>query len=276
MSVRTQGGTSLPVKKTRIVNTAKKEPVKASRALKKTTSQGSTQAASAAKQAAQPTSSGQSATASGDDMDKITSGMKKIKINLITKSQKEAKERAHSEKSATPLGDENKPLLFETSPFASEALPPLPEVSQVESTGGVSPTQVLTPGVNNMKGTPTQEFDFSALSPDPRQVPLPASSPMAPPPNGSQTPDMFVSYQPEGPSPVAVPQQEPLKWLPPNTSTPTPMKRGDLPVFTATSAIPFALSRKMEGISNGGAFPGIKPEAKSQSSLWDVPETPQK
>lgn len=51
---------------------------------------------------------------------------------------------------------------------------------------------------------------------------------------------MFVPYQPEGPEPMSVPQQEMLTWLPPNTATPAPVRRTDLPVFTSTSTIPFA------------------------------------
>jgi histone deacetylase HOS3 len=63
-------------------------------------------------------------------------------------------------------------------------------------------------------------------------------------------------------------QQEPLKWLPPNTSTPSPMKRGDLPVFTSTSTIPFGLSKV-----NGEVK---KDENKGDVDIWEVPETPKK
>jgi histone deacetylase HOS3 len=46
------------------------------------------------------------------------------------------------------------------------------------------------------------------------------------------------------------------------------MKRGDLPVFTSTSTIPFGLSKV-----NGEAK---KDENKSDVDIWEVPETPKK
>jgi histone deacetylase HOS3 len=65
------------------------------------------------------------------------------------------------------------------------------------------------------------------------------------------TGDNFIPYQPDGPPPVSVrDQQKPLQWLPPNVSaTPvqSPVKRGDLPVFTSTGVIPFAPARTAQG-----------------------------
>jgi len=55
------------------------------------------------------------------------------------------------------------------------------------------------------------------------------------------------------------------------------MKRGnaDLPVFTATSAIPFGPSVSGVGAGAGGKKEGVKNEDK-EASIWDVPETPRK
>jgi histone deacetylase HOS3 len=114
------------------------------------------------------------------------------------------------------------------------------------------------------------------------RMPLPSSSPVAAtftqPAEGS---DVFIPYQPEGPRPNTMLQQEAIRWLPPNTSTPTPMKRGDLPVFTATSAIPFGLPPNPD--TNVPTAPKAnetsKPAEDSKKyddSIWEVPETPQK
>jgi histone deacetylase HOS3 len=119
------------------------------------------------------------------------------------------------------------------------------------------------------------------------QVPLPASSPIQPTlPAPSSLPtsssDVFIPYQPEGPPPNAVPQQEEIKWLPPNTSTPTPMKRGNLPVFTSTSTIPFGINPHQQLQAPAPLEPAQAPAAATTSSkpfdasIWEVPETPKK
>ena len=117
------------------------------------------------------------------------------------------------------------------------------------------------------------------------QVPLPASSPIQPtqpaPSSGPGTsPSVFIPYQPEGPPPNLVPQQEAIRWLPPNTSTPSPMKRGDLPVFTANSTIPFGIKPNMPQTTKSPPEPSPASAAENakpyDSSIWDVPETPKK
>lgn len=288
MSVRTQGGGQpLSVKKARTANPAKRDTPRAPRTVKKTAPAPS---AKTAPQADRPSDSKSGGTADNtdDDLDKITAGMKKIKINLITKTQKEARERDTERKSTTPPAADEKPTLSESNVFAVPALPGKAGARE-QTPGDISPTRIL-PSVS----TPTQLHSFSAMTPDPQRVPLPNSSPVQPTPTPTMiknesadplpsTPDVFVPYQPEGPEPVALPQQEPLKWLPPNggTPTPTPMKRGELPVFTATSAIPFAPSmvRKLgvlpNGMTNAQGHGAVKAEPKTETSVWDVPETPQ-
>jgi len=92
---------------------------------------------------------------------------------------------------------------------------------------------------------------------------------------------VFVRYQPDGPSPEALPQTQPLQWLPVNNgTTPSPMKRGEMPVFTSTSPIPFAtLRRAAEGegpLSPKSVTTGrIKAEGKEES-VWDIPDSPSK
>lgn len=117
------------------------------------------------------------------------------------------------------------------------------------------------------------------------QVPLPASSPIQPAQTApsslpSTSSDVFIPYQPEGPPPNPVPQQEAIRWLPPNTSTPSPMKRGDLPVFTANSAIPFGINPNMTPKTSPLPEPAQPSAAENvkpfDASIWEVPETPKK
>lgn len=227
------------------------------------------------------------------DVDNLTSGIKKIKLSLTTKAQREAKEQAKAKVKADttklPLkGSSSKP----TNPLSNEK----PSKSDL---GGPSnslqePSTAIPakskPLENDLPAPLTPQTSIPGHIPaqieEAARVPLPSSSPAVPTfvrhalpePVGS---DVFIPYQPEGPPPNGMVQQEPIRWLPPNTSTPTPMKRGDLPVFTATSAIPFGLpSNQDTNVSNipkGNQNP--KPPEnlkKHDDSIWDVPETPQK
>ncbi|KAK2034440.1 histone deacetylase domain-containing protein [Colletotrichum zoysiae] len=310
MSVRTQAGPSLNVKKTR-APAVKKDAPKATRTVKKP----SAPANPSPPQHSQPFQASQRkpspAAASEDDMDKLTAGMKKIKINLITKTQKEERAkatRAAEAKAATPpaaveakfsLGEVATPTA--SSPVAHPIVtPPQEEAFATPPTQPPAfedPSPPAAPTIWSEVSTPVTEQMPVAVTPDPRQFELPASSPVTSPavatPSGS---DVFINYQPEGPAPVSMTPQEPLKWLPPNTNTPvktspskpSPVKslpnkkspaktaRADLPVFTSTSAIPFA-SQKPTVMPEVKQEPVVKadPEAPAKS-IGKIPETPQK
>ncbi|KAI8261870.1 histone deacetylase hos3 [Colletotrichum sp. SAR11_239] len=328
------------------------------------------------------------AAASEDDMDKLTAGMKKIKINLITKTQKEERAKAAQAAQAAQTAQAARAAVAQaTQPEQTTAVtPPAVEVPSIDAP--FVETSIETPSVETSSAeapsaealfveapsvdapssetppiteeplvlneppvveeqqpvtpppvdTPPYEFQEPIITPpqeeapmvlpeneplatppvgpvpserdymsspdplaptpkpktiieqasanvsDPLQVELPASSPVVSP--GVQTPsgsDVFINYQPEGPEPVAMTPQEPLKWLPPNTNTPVKsspakspskvppakksptkpspaklspprassskaplakMKRADLPVFTSKSTIPFAQPKK--------------------------------
>ncbi|KAK2005898.1 histone deacetylase domain-containing protein [Colletotrichum eremochloae] len=302
MSVRTQGGTSLAVKKTR-VPAAKRDAPKTTRTVKKPT----VPAKPSPPQQSQPSQAQRKSSpvaASEDDMDKLTAGMKKIKINLITKTQKEERAKATQAvqaKTATP------PAATEASfspgevatPTAPSPMPHPTVTPPQEETFTTPPTQPPAfeePSLLEV-ATPVTEQMPVAVTPDPRQIELPASSPVTSPavatPSGS---DVFINYQPEGPAPVSMTPQEPLKWLPPNMNTPvksspskpSPVKslsnkkspakmaRADLPVFTSTSAIPFA-SQKPSSMPERKQGPDVKADPEEPAkSVWETPETPQK
>ncbi|KAF4928657.1 Histone deacetylase HOS3 [Colletotrichum viniferum] len=188
----------------------------------------------------------------------------------------------------TPPQEEAPMVLPENEPLATPPVGPVPsERDYMSSPDPLAPTPKPKTIIEQA----------SANVSDALQVELPASSPVFS--SGVQTPsgtDVFINYQPEGPEPVTMTPQEPLKWLPPNTNTPVKsspakspskvppakksptkpspaklspprassskaplakMKRADLPVFTSKSTIPFAQPKK-----NGPAaakFSGPKP-----------------
>lgn len=201
-------------------------------------------------------------------MDGITSGLKKIKITLLTKEQKEAREKAEKAKTgvaavkdggkgpsvATPTEERQPPVLVMGS---------APERIQSSS----SPAKKVIKKEKDV--TPAPSPTIAHANQPPALSPANSYGSPATIPPGPLTPDVFVPFQPEGPSPKAVPQQHQpaLQWLPPNAGTPSPMKRQELPVFTSTSAIPFA----------GQQPPPLTPQApgaRTNTKPADAPETP--
>jgi histone deacetylase HOS3 len=92
----------------------------------------------------------------------------------------------------------------------------------------------------------------------------------------------FIPYEPEGPPAVPI-THHPLRFLPPNTGTPTNLK--ELPVFSPTGPIPFGTVKARaetktelgEQIKVDKAIEGQKFTAESaDDSIWDVPETPER
>lgn len=247
-------------------------------------------------------------------MDKLTAGMKKVKINLITKTQKEerakAAQAAQAKAATSPKTEEAKTgFPFEAQKASSPVAPPIitPPQDEAFATPPTQPPAVKDPSPPAVPegrpevSTPVTELMPPAATPDPRSVELPASSPAAMSPTvATPSSDVFINYQPEGPAPVSVTPSEPLKWMPPNTNTPvkaspskpspaklssakaSPMKkspvkmmRADLPVFTSTSAIPFA-PPAMSAPSEIKQEPAVKADPEEPAkSVWDIPETPQ-
>lgn len=259
MSVARPGGSRINVKKTRAP--AKKEPV--ARAPKTAKKPASTTNGPPAQPTSSTAAAGASSTDKPDDgMDKLAGEMKKIKITVITKAQREARERERQAReklseaatiSVPPPGDEKEVLAGPAPPADISAshpstvatanaqhLPsptpsPAPQPTQLQT-----PTNPSTPSIENMP-TPTTTATLTSPPPtDPRRVPLPASSPPPPPtPDVGRSPTAthtFIPYQPEhrgggpgvGPPPAAVlaeqqQQHQQLQWLPPNVCA-TPMQ----------------------------------------------------
>ncbi|KAH8678884.1 hypothetical protein BGZ60DRAFT_428705 [Tricladium varicosporioides] len=263
-------GHSIPpvvVKKTRAPAKPRAEPPKTSRVRRKSPlNEGSKERSTSESLPGPPSRSGsvvlpsiEPAGSQSSDVDNLTSGMKKIRISLTTKSQREAKEQAAKSTKNTRILPP-KPVKSKSSP---SGIPDVPEDVHAPAEPLCSTSPVVEHEMAPMPSTPRQFLPHPVLSQvqQAAEIPLPASSPMGPnsyqPPAPSNTlesqPDVFIPYQPEGPTPDAVLPQEPIRWLPPNTTTPAAMKRADLPVFTSTSVIPFAPNPNLGGQASSHA-----------------------
>lgn len=277
--------TSLAVKKTRTPIATRGGPSRGPRGGKKTTNPKTEPNAElvgpvGSTQVSLPNHGRQvSAHPPSDDLDKITTGMKKIKINLITKSQKEERARSSQAAAAAAAATAAAPVTrTEPGPAGNQSAPrsaseflPQPDVAQppvvdettsalaVEESAETQPALTVKPEIGAHEGPVSAQLPLSSDVPEHKVLPThsfarPASSQKAQQDGADQSPaleltsntspEMFVAYQAEGPAPMSVPQQGSLRWLPPNTSTPATARRTDLPVFTSTSAIPFAVAQK--------------------------------
>ncbi|KAI0489800.1 hypothetical protein F4859DRAFT_501492 [Xylaria cf. heliscus] len=217
------------------------------------------------------TSTSSTSIISPKDVDQITSGMKKIKINVLTKEQKAARLKAKAEAvtaSEEPARKEQGPLNKQPPypPTVSEAqsIPPSSNMGGIQ--GPNSPVRVeassqrghSTPTESRFKTTvPSTPTIISPTEPSPSSTPFASSPLVQPPPEPTQDTELFIPYQPEGPPPTTIPIQGPVHILEPNTGTParpnpmqnpilqsysvpvSPVRRGGHG-FTATSNIPFS------------------------------------
>lgn len=306
MSVRTTATTAtnapLPMKKVRPASAAKKDVPKAPRA-KKAAAGAASKNGSKSSSPTRPQSSRDvgNKDKAGDELDNITSGIKKI--TLVTNKQKVARAR------------ENKKPAVDGAPGSSLPVTPnedLPTQEGSLSTSGNATPHSASPGKaqeliqQEMPATPT----IDTAQEDTAKVETP-TGPL--PQVESSTPDVFVPFQPDGPMPETLTPQAPLNWLPVNTgatpsplkqaapantpspvkqevpaiktpspveevtpaaATPSPMKRNNLPIFTPTSQLIFA-PRSAEQPSSSSTSPKVKAERKLDDAIWEVPETPE-
>jgi histone deacetylase HOS3 len=221
---------------------------------------------------------------------------KKItKLSLTTKAQREAREKAQLAAKATRAAEPTPESTAEVaipggsgSSLNGNSVDTIPRsdahLSRSDHPSSVEPqlSPYNTPAVPPVPTLPqTVPADVHGAT----EIPLPPSSPpemrfdsatISPTTSGA---DIFIPYQPEGPAASTTVQPDSFKWLPPNTSTPANMKKGGLPVFTSTSAIPFgATSGIDQGVpKSANEWKPIKQEKKpGDDSIWDVPETPRK
>lgn len=215
-------------------------------------------------------------------VDKITTGMKKIKINLITQSQRDANNAKMYAPSLSAVAT--------SSDVGSSAVEQSP--LHAPSNG-----EFLSRGPISGLSTPLDQ-QFVVDSPSPLEKKSVSAAPPAvevatPVAKGQvahdSDPAYFINYQPEGPTPVAVKREDSLKWLPPNTNTPsanTPVctpsqvkkKAGVSHLFQyGSGGIPFAPRPNNDGVADESSNVAgeVKPKVESKSKpIWEVPETP--
>ena len=186
-----------------------------------------------------------SADASGD-LDNITSGMKRIKINVLTKEKKEARQREAAEKAAADKKAAEAQAVPNSNHVGENTASPVHSANgsprDVARYSSDSP-EMGTPSNRSLPSpiptiyeapaeTQTVEFYDNAIpsivtTPTIETHPPPpaftqSSSPPATSTNTPTTPDLFVPYQPDGPMPESIPISGPVRILDPNTGTPAP------------------------------------------------------
>jgi histone deacetylase HOS3 len=229
--------------------------------------------------------------------------MRKIRINLITKSQKDAKARARLEAekakdSVSATGQANPVKTSSTAGHPSEVQSGDPNtIAASTETYNTSPALSLPvnptpPATTASSGiaTPLQEQDpFKPAAHVSQLASPPLSSPSIPSVSvhpSADADDVFIPYEPEGPAPKPIAQNEPLKWLPPNmptpatqtpAATPSPVKKNKLFQYTSSSGIPFA-PRSRPQAQGAAAAETVEPEVKQEAdlphSIEEIPETP--
>ncbi|ETS82859.1 hypothetical protein PFICI_04735 [Pestalotiopsis fici W106-1] len=185
---------------------------------------------------------------SGNDISNITSGMKKIKINVVTKEMKEAREKAAKEResaTATPVLENHPTPLEQSSSTPTDNVPVGAEYENDQLPGVDSNNADSAPAIEQAQPLPVTpqkenqpvDMDMDLPEQPPTDVPI---TPVHDPQTIDEPQDsaLFIPYQPEGPPAQAIPQTAPTKWVTPNTvETPVPYRGHN---FTATSAIPFS------------------------------------
>ncbi|KAI0860740.1 hypothetical protein F4860DRAFT_195216 [Xylaria cubensis] len=285
MSVRTQASTATNITTGRPVVPPRKDSGRAPRAPRKTkqatakveTGSSATTTPLMPKASDGPSSTQSTAADAGisstpitspEDLNQITSGMRKIKINVLTKEQKAARMKAKAETVA--VSDE--PTRKEEGSL-NKQLPPSPPVAEAQSIPLSSNSKdIQDPSSPVRAETPSQNIHFTTtgskvetmvpmtptiISPTEPSTPFASSPLVQPPPEPHQDMGHFVPYQPEGPPAHAIPIQKPVQILEPNIGTPaqpniiqhhmlqsysvpvTPVRSGGHG-FTATSNIPFS------------------------------------
>ncbi|KAI1811373.1 hypothetical protein GGS20DRAFT_588579 [Poronia punctata] len=175
-----------------------------------------------------------------DDLDQITSGMKKIKINVLTKEQKAAREKAGqvAASAGNVMASKAERSTVEEPPFSLAVVEA--EASPRHGIGnvgdGVPATETKPEAETAIPTIPTVITPTEpSLPPTPFASSPPVQSPQEPVGGG----DLPAPYQPLGPMPMPMPMpMQPAKFQ--SYSVPVSPVRRSGHGFTATSNIPFS------------------------------------
>ncbi|KAI2635151.1 hypothetical protein GGS21DRAFT_543435 [Xylaria nigripes] len=269
MATQTSASATINVKKTRQPAAPKKQAGKAPRAPRKTKPDAASAETGSTIIAPTPpvdASSGPASSKNGStvatasaskDVDQITNEMKKIKINVLTKEQKEARLKAKVERTAA--GNMSPPK--EEDPLTEQPLSPQTfaeahshSVPAAESKSPSQDSHYATPAELNVGGalTPMTPTIMSPAEPNTCSTTLDSSPAVQFTPEQAYGSDIFIPYQADGPTPKSIPIQGSIQILEPNTGTspqPPRLESSSVPAspvrgrghgFTATSIIPFS------------------------------------
>lgn len=184
----------------------------------------------------------QTATNPTGEMDGITNGMKKIKINVLTKEKKEAREKAKAE-AAKKAEDEKKPIQEETY-----TLPPATGYVQ----GAISAPRFDAAQINGSSTIPEPQYFSPSQQGPPPMVQIPTIS---------------------TPVEVNTPYYRPASSA--SSVITSPGRRGGHN-FTPTSNIPFSPQPVHESQSmSRDNVPVLPRSPRKDNGVWEIPETPQ-
>ncbi|KAI1807242.1 Arginase/deacetylase [Daldinia bambusicola] len=316
MSVRTQASTALNVRRTRPGAPIKKESTRAPRKTRipDVKMEGASQPPRKESTVSVPEEPAATAKDSTADIENITGGMKRIKINVLTKEKKEARQRAEAEEKArrdnqakeelsktegTRLSDSANgiyPSLPVTNGSERKTTPPLqpkavngdPRVSKLGT--GLSKVLPLKPETerSNSANVPT-----TILTPaEPDQLQLPSSPPAQVTPEAEKT--IAMQNQRNGQLPDEAAFSSPVRVPEPITSPPAQQNGSRLPTlsassvpssparngghgFTSTSNIPFApQSAQKSRIKPRSSVPAqARPRSNGEGKEENVWEIPE-
>ncbi|KAI1431201.1 hypothetical protein GGR50DRAFT_680713 [Xylaria sp. CBS 124048] len=252
------------------------------------------------------------ANAASKDVDQITGEMRRIKITVLTKEQKEARLMAQTAmnttvnmaapKEETPEHEQHfpSPVLTQT-----RSHPEVPTIGTLKDPS--SPVRSKSPPQRLRHVTPTK-FKADTMIPmtptiiSPTEAsPYSTRSAFSPPVQSAfdqaHDEDLFIPYQPNGPPPSLIPIEKPVRILQPNTGSPTrssptqssPLRRYSTPAspvrkgghgFTPTSAPSFSPGSAQDPHSMSKGNVPVLPQPPTtprgyEPTKREIPETPE-
>ncbi|KAI9779230.1 MAG: hypothetical protein M1839_007482 [Geoglossum umbratile] len=239
MSVRGEGNGG-PVKKSRVPSQTKAEPPKARGTRKQPlASHHDLPSSSEAVAPRRPSTSRNSVVRSKSDDDKeldnLTSAVKKITLHVPSREEHDMRERKRVEEKRAAQKPLRKAAAPKTSKAAASKNPEAEEISDTIS--------LAFNGAGAAPGTsqkPTVEAVVKTCQTSPPLQNVPVQTAASTNGNSNSTNIQFIPYAEDAPQIHSHPPKAPLVWMPVNQNTPPPVRKGDLPVFTAKSPIPFA------------------------------------
>jgi histone deacetylase HOS3 len=245
MSIRGEGNGSL-IKKSGVPNQTKMEPPKARGTRKQPSASHHTLSSSESVTSRRPTTSGNSAASDSSgpvrskpeddrELENLTSAVKKITLHVPSREEHDMREKKRMEEKRGAQKLLRKTAAPKTSKITTiknpEAKEPISDTISLafNDVGAIADTPqnaTVEAGVRSRQISPLQ----SRLA----QTAAPTNG------DSNSASIKFIPYTEDALQVHSHTPKAPLVWMPVNQNTPPPVRKGDLPVFTATSPITFA------------------------------------